>query len=143
MNVYLAGAINGKSDDEANGWRDRIIEALPDINFLNPMDRDYRGIEGDHTETIVEGDLADIDTADAFVAYCPSPSWGTAMEVLYAARMCQLPVLLVVPENAGISPWLRYHSDAIVTSVDGAVEWLDAAQTVLKEAESEFLIVNS
>jgi hypothetical protein len=50
---------------------------------LDPMDRDYRGKEDESVKDIVEGDKADIDWADAVIAYCPKPSVGTSMEVLY------------------------------------------------------------
>mgnify|MGYP000703431519 CR=1 FL=1 len=59
--MYLAGPINALSDSEAIDWRREVMEALAHkFNFLDPMARDFRGIEGDHTAEIVEGDFDQI-----------------------------------------------------------------------------------
>ena len=54
--MYLAGPINALSDSEAIDWRREVMEALAHkFNFLDPMARDFRSIEDDHTAEIVEG----------------------------------------------------------------------------------------
>lgn len=113
MIVYLAGPINGCTDTEAHGWRDDFMASLPQLKFLDPMVRDYRGREDESVNEIVESDLSDIDECDIFLAYCWQVSWGTGMEILYAYRTAK-PVVLIVPEGQRISPWLRYHSHLIV-----------------------------
>lgn len=125
--VYLAGPINGCTDDEANGWRQGFMESLPGFDFLDPMRRDYRGREDECVDEIVEGDKQDIDNCDVFLAYCWQVSWGTAMEIYYAWRGegRRLPgprIVLVIPEGQRISPWLRYHSDVIVPTLAQAAE---------------------
>jgi nucleoside 2-deoxyribosyltransferase len=125
VKVYLAGPINGATDEEANGWRTEVKAFLPDV--LDPMDRDYRGVEDANTRAIVEGDKADIDACDAVIAYCPKPSVGTSMEVLYAWGSKygrHKPCVVVVPEGSPISPWLRYHATEVVTGVGEAVRVL-------------------
>jgi nucleoside 2-deoxyribosyltransferase len=118
--VYLAGPINGCTDDEAHGWRQSFVNSLPDLQFLDPMVRDYRGREDESVAEIVEGDKSNIEACDVFLAYCWQVSWGTAMEIFYAHALGKR-VVLVVPEDARVSPWLRYHADAIVsTFVDAA-----------------------
>lgn len=114
--IYLAGPINGCSDSEANDWREEIIAAYPQHEFLNPMRRDYRGIEDSNVDDIVHGDLEDIRTCDVFLANCPQPSWGTAMEIREAYTQGK-DVVIVVPEGLRISPWLRYHANEILTSL--------------------------
>ena len=43
LTIYLAGPINGCSDDECNNWRDSFIKKMDgDYEFRNPMMRDYR-----------------------------------------------------------------------------------------------------
>ena len=122
--IYLAGPINGCTDDEASGWRKKFMEMLPNgkYKFLDPMRRDFRGKEDESVDEIVWGDLADIDNSDVFLAYCWQPSWGTAMEIHYAYAQTEHPlsVVLVVPEGSRISPWLRYHSDHIVSTLEDA-----------------------
>lgn len=124
--VYLAGPINGCTDAEAHGWRQGFIEMCSDPNygppyrFLDPMRRDYRGKEDESVEEIVHGDIADIDACDVFLGYCWQVSWGTAMEIFYAHRAGKR-VVLVVPEGTRISPWLRYHSTVIASTLGEAV----------------------
>ena len=51
MKIYLAGPINGCSDSEAITWRQWFKEeSLRDIevDFIDPMKRDYRGKELSH-----------------------------------------------------------------------------------------------
>lgn len=119
MIVYLAGPINGCNDDEANGWRQGFMARLPHLEFRDPMVRDYRGREDECVAEIVQGDIADIDECDTFLAYCWQVSWGTAMEIFYAYRAGKR-VILVVPEGARVSPWLRYHSHYIVSNLAAA-----------------------
>lgn len=123
--VYMAGPINGCNDDEANGWRETFDRKMRSIGntTLDPMVRDYRGREDESVKEIVELDIADIDACDVFLAYCWQTSWGTAMEIFYAWRAGKK-VILVVPEGSRISPWLRYHSTDIVTSLDRAAEYI-------------------
>lgn len=43
MKVYLAGPINGCTDAEAKNWREELKTHFP--NAIDPMKRDYRGVE--------------------------------------------------------------------------------------------------
>lgn len=121
--VYLAGPINGCNDDEAHGWRQDFVASLPRLTFLDPMRRDYRGVEDQFAAQIVEADLADIDASDVVLAYCWQPSWGTAMEILYA-RTQRKTVIAVVPDGQNVSPWLRHYTIAVLPTLAAAQEWL-------------------
>lgn len=114
MRVYLGGPINGCTDDEANGWRDQVKDVLNAAGhqWLDPMDRDYRGreMEPGIAAEIVEGDKADIDACDALLMNCPKPSVGTSMEVYYGYATHKR-VFCVVPAGHVPSPWLMYHGD--------------------------------
>jgi nucleoside 2-deoxyribosyltransferase len=120
MIVYLAGPINGATDAEANDWRTRAktLLAASGDTFSDPMDRDYRGQEDWHTIQIVENDKADIDAADAVIAWCPKPSVGTSMEILYCYERNK-PCVVVVPSGP-VSPWLRYHATAVRENIEAA-----------------------
>lgn len=124
MKVYLGGPINGCSDDEANGWRDGFRALLPDCEFIDPMVRDYRGREDDSVREIVEFDKKDINDADVVLAYCWQASWGTAMEIFYAWEHGRT-VVVVVPEGARVSPWLRYHSNTVLSTLADAARYID------------------
>lgn len=125
MKIYLAGPINGKTDAECNDWRDQIRKLAPEFEYLDPMARDYRGKEDDSVKDIVEGDKADIRKCHYMIANTRAPSAGTSMEILFAYHLGDLGgghvrVVSIVGEK--VSPWIRYHSDAVVTSEEAAVE---------------------
>jgi nucleoside 2-deoxyribosyltransferase len=134
--IYLAGPINGCTDDEACTWRDwfdtphlsNVCAPFKSASFVNPMVRDYRGKELTNYREIVELDKRDIIGCDVVVVMYTKPSVGTSMEMLYAWEN-EIPVLLINESGTeSLSPWLLYHSTAIVTSKEEAAkklrEWL-------------------
>lgn len=126
--IYLAGPINGATDEEANGWRQAFMARLPRCGFLDPMVRDYRGREDDCVEEIVQGDKQDILDSDVVLAYAWQQSWGTAMELFYAwdrKTTGGRKIVVVVPEGQRVSPWLRYHSDIVVPTLEKASLWIE------------------
>lgn len=120
--VYLCGGILGLSDEAAGGWRRRAIELLAaaGLGALDPLVRDYRGREDDCVQEIVDLDKRDILGAAAVIVNAVRPSWGTAMEVLFAWER-DIPVVAWVPAGTVVSPWLRYHSVAVVPTLEDAV----------------------
>lgn len=123
MKTYLCGPINGRSDDDAKGWREWIKARLP--NCVDPMDRDYRGreLEPGIAKEIVENDKADILGCDAMIVYYDKPSVGTSMEILFAyqANGGSMRVILVNKSQAPLSPWLIYHCPEICLTLEDAV----------------------
>lgn len=122
MKVYLAGPINGCTDEQCKAWREHVKTLLPDT--LDPMRRDYRGIEGDNVEAIVEGDKVDIDDSDVVLVNFPAPSAGTCMEIIYAWERFKR-VIVVIPKGAKVSPWVTYHSHFITDSFEKAVDYIN------------------
>ena len=119
--IYLCGGINGLSDSDATDWRQATKNILGgNFNYLDPMRRDYRGRELDPgiAEEIVDGDLEDIRESDFILAMADRPSWGTAMEIHFAASIGK-PVI-VVCSSSKPSPWLRHHATRVVPSLYGA-----------------------
>lgn len=114
--IYLGGPINGCTDDEAHGWRESVKQVLAESGheWVDPMDRDYRGreLEPGIAAEIVIGDKDDIDTCDVLLMNAPKPSYGTAMEIMYGAQQLKR-VLVVLPEDTVPSPWVLFHADAI------------------------------
>lgn len=119
MKTYLAGPIKDCTDEQCKSWREYVKTKLPDT--LDPMDRDYRGRENDNVDQIVEGDKTDINAADILLVNFPGPSAGTCMEMIYAWELGKY-LVVVVPEGASISPWVRYHSHYITSSFDDAID---------------------
>jgi len=118
MRVYLCGSINGCTDEECRDWREAVKQHHP--NALDPMRRDYRGVEAECYREVVDLDKADVRAADVVLVNYVKPSVGTAMETHYAWQL-GTPVVLWCPEDTSLSPWLRYHSTTIVHSLDDAL----------------------
>lgn len=113
MKFYLGGPINGCTDEEAHGWREEVKVLLAEHGheWLDPMDRDYRGreMEPGYAAMIVEGDKEDIYASDAVIANSPQPSYGTTMEIYYAWDI-GCPVHIILPDDGKEpSPWIKYH----------------------------------
>lgn len=123
MITYLAGPIAGCTDSEANDWRTLAGELLDD-QILNPMDRDYRGLEQGNEFQIVTDDLTEIKQSDAVLVYALRPSWGTCMEIVYAWFWGKK-VVAVIGDTVP-SPWLVCHSNARFRTVQEACEYINA-----------------
>lgn len=128
MKVYLCGPINGRTDDDAKGWREYAKTLLP--NTCDPMDRDYRGreLEPGIAAEIVENDKADILGCDAMLVYYDKPSVGTSMEILFAHQAnydeqygTGMKIVLVDKSDKPLSPWLVYHCDLVVKTLDEGI----------------------
>lgn len=125
MRVYLCGPINGCSDIEARQWRCEASTRLSAFyEIVDPMDRDYRGVEVGNESVIVEGDKADIDSCDAVLVNALRPSWGTAMEVFYAAEQRKRVVAFVGHQRP--SPWLTYHCEYVFPDLQDCITALTA-----------------
>lgn len=114
--IYLCGAIAGKTDQECKGWRDQTKDYFGhtnEIQFLDPMRRDYRGvpITGGVAAVIVDGDKEDIRNSNMLLVYHPGPSTGTDMEIMFAYECCDIRPIAVVPPDTKISPWLIHHCE--------------------------------
>jgi nucleoside 2-deoxyribosyltransferase len=127
--VYLAGPIHGRSDDECNGWRSVAKQLLTEGNIiLDPMDRDFRGVEDANVREIVLGDIDMIRRADWVLVNANEPSWGTAMEIVYASK-AMTPVIAFTAAPS-VSPWLRYHCLAIFKTLEDACRRHNASSFV-------------
>jgi nucleoside 2-deoxyribosyltransferase len=126
MITYLCGGINGLNDSDCRDWRE-VAKALLKTETLDPMRRDYRGKEDDSVEDIVAGDLVDIAQSDFILVNATRPSWGTAMEIVYAFQQGKRITAFV--GGAKVSPWLRYHAfvwqtvEEAVSSINEDVRW--------------------
>lgn len=120
---YLCGPINGCTDAQCNDWRDFAKHRLHD--HLDPMRRDYRGKEEECYREIVDLDKIDVRASDFIIANCHVPSAGTSMEVFMSWQIGK-PVVTIVPDMRRASPWLRYHSTKMCTTIAEAVAWINA-----------------
>jgi hypothetical protein len=112
VTTYLCGGINGLTDAECKDWRE-VAKSLLDGDTLDPMRRDYRGREYESANEIVMNDLEDIKASDYMLVTATRPSWGAAMEIVYAKTLAPRDGLarcvVAFVGDARISPWLQSH----------------------------------
>lgn len=128
--LYLCGPIHGLSDAECNNWR-KYVTAKWSGGVIDPMRRDARGRmhEPGVAKEVVEADKADILEASAVIVYYAFPSVGTSMEILFAWEQHK-PIIVVnasMQYDKDLSLWLQYHATVIVTGLDPALRYLEAA----------------
>jgi nucleoside 2-deoxyribosyltransferase len=80
---------------------------------IDPMDFDCRGREGDMAADIIKHDLERLDEADIVLVNAERPSWGTAMELVYARQGGKPAIVFVGIPRISVSPWLRGHSSKV------------------------------
>lgn len=150
INIYLSGGIKGLTDEQAYGWRKAVVKhyQLATGGFghtsMTPEELKTSSLclhyaVGIHVPTrmqhrddidpksaslwVVKRDKVAIAQSDIILAYCPVPSWGTAMEIMYAHELDKW--IIVVCDDEPPSPWLVAHADAIVPSFDLAYDEID------------------
>lgn len=120
MKIYLAGPINGRTDGECRNWRLQAAQFFGEQQVLDPMRRDYRGIEAQNAALIVEQDKADILESSAVLLYFDAPSVGTACELMFSHQHA-IPVFVAYVAKVPPSPWLVYHATVLRDSLEGAM----------------------
>jgi hypothetical protein len=141
--VYLAGGIAGLTFEDARCWRDRATHLLqPELVAISPLTIEgpvYRKLAGGTDPTderslsydapscnyIVEKDLIAIQKSVAVLVNVAKPSWGTAMEIIWAKRQLnKMVVAFGCPDMR--SPWVLNH-------IHANCDTLEDACSVLKE----------
>ena len=122
MKAYLAGPIDNCTIEECTAWRRDLAERLRPLGItcLDPTHNMSAKIG--NPGKIVRGDKMSILEARIVIAYCPFPSVGTSMEILFAYERARR-VYVVSAQNA-LSPWITYHATRIFRDFDQLVEWL-------------------
>jgi nucleoside 2-deoxyribosyltransferase len=153
--LYLAGPVAALEDGGAS-WRDALVDAYADadVAFSNPLDHlnapaedvDIVPHESDDPsevtpDEIVENDKEMLRESDGvLVGYSREHQIGTPMEVMWAFEHGIPAVVWIRDETlySELSPWYRYHADAVTTSRSGAVEKLRLAVDELASPEDVF-----
>lgn len=121
LKVYLAGPINGCTDEECRRWRSHARQMLePTHAVIDPMDFDCRGLEREMAGEIIKHDLERLDEADIVLVNAKRPSWGTAMELVYARQGGKPVIAYVGFGNSDVSPWLQGHSAKVCATLTEA-----------------------
>jgi nucleoside 2-deoxyribosyltransferase len=123
MKIYLAGRIKspGKRDDD-DAWRQELIQKFPNIDFVNPLDIEIKGMTD---EQIVKVDKQHILECNVVIANLSiGLSIGTIMEIMFAHQH-HIEVWSI--QNIWKpSPWLTHHSTYIYRSIEQMLDIQEA-----------------
>lgn len=126
--VYLSGPIEHHPDNGVE-WRERIPEAYPSFDYLNPLDSyspDDVHKENVTARDIVENDKRMILDSDALLVQWPEgiEKCGTPMEILYAFNQ-GLEVAVWYIGSEPYEKWLQYHSHIITSNLEDCLNYLE------------------
>jgi len=123
--IYLCGGIKDLSSQEQNKWRDNTTKILfPRFNILNPMRRNFRDNEFQSQNEICSLDKEDIINSDILLVNATKPSWGTAMEIMFAFSKHKIVICFTGGEYKEISPWVGFHSTRICKTLDDGIKYI-------------------
>ena len=123
--IYLCGGIADLSSKEQNNWRDKANKELyPRYKILNPMRRNFRDDEFQSQNEIVSLDKSDVIEADLLLVNGTKPSWGTAMEVMFAYSHHKVIVAFTGDKYMKSNPWLAFHSTRVTETLNEALEYI-------------------
>jgi hypothetical protein len=86
------------------------IKTLDQLKDGSKAQRDFLGNRDDNL--IVDGDLELIRKSDGIIAYVNARSFGTPMEIFFAARILQIPVYVITKRYA-YHPWIKKYATRI------------------------------
>jgi hypothetical protein len=122
--VFISGPILGMENNQ--DYRKTITETCHRLGLevINPWLREKVLYKGDEKcwwtkcepMDFIQRDLDDADRCDIMVVYLPKLSAGACMELFYAKRNRKK--IIVISEMACLSPWIVYHSDAVVKRLE-------------------------
>lgn len=153
IHVYLAGPISFAEDLQE--YRKSLTEGLQKIStkfkIHDPWEREQVSAHAVKSpmevaaleekkataEDIVTKDLEDIESCDMLIAYMFRIGVGTSMEIFWASRVLDKPVIVVYsPSEEGIEGvplWLYGHANLIFQSKRGLYSWFRKALEEIDE----------
>ena len=123
MKIYLGGPIAGASIEELHGWRDQVKKELSSYTFLDPTDRVYSKEEEMSSKIVNE--IITLDKVDISISEIIFVNLsligklkciGSIMELIYAFEKGKF-VVVIMPTDSAVSPWITYHSHFVVNSI--------------------------
>jgi len=122
--VFISGPIQNMETEQS--YRDVIRQICIRCGYepVDPWQREkvmYKGTENNWWMEVpatdfIKRDLEDIEKCDILIAYLPSLSAGTCMELFYAKIKGKKTICICQIENP--SPWIITHSDIILKRIE-------------------------
>ena len=142
MHVFIAGVMQGERRDnqiDSQSYRSRITEALqthlPEVSItdpyaLNPNSVNYGADQARHTFLTMTKEAG---KADLMIAYLPSVSMGTAMEMWEAYR-AGVPIIAVTPY---VHHWaIRFTANEILPDLETLFQRIESG-TLMQSANGD------
>lgn len=116
MLVYLAGAIDGVSKEDAEGWRETATHQLLQrrIATYNPAAA-FQNVEMDDAGAVHRIDREAIETCDGMIARVSPGCFGTIREVEYASLAGK--VVVIWDDGYGLNGHLETQDTFITTDL--------------------------
>ena len=122
--VFISGPILGMEKQQEYRKTITDIAAKLGMEIIDPWKRErvlYNGTEDCWWDKVpvfdfIQRDLDDADRCDIMVVYLPMLSAGACMEMFYAKRKGKK--IIIVSDLPRLSPWIVFHSDALIQSFD-------------------------
>ncbi len=122
--LFISGPILGLEKQQDYRQTVSAIANKLELEIIDPWKRErvlYNGTEECWWDKVpvfdfIQRDLDDADRCDIMVVYLPILSAGACMELFYAKRKGKR-IVIVSPIEC-LSPWIVFHSDAIIRSFD-------------------------
>jgi nucleoside 2-deoxyribosyltransferase len=122
--VFISGPIQNMETEQS--YRDVIRQICIRYGYepVDPWQREkvmYKGTEPNWWMEVpatdfIKRDLEDIEKCDVLIAYLPSLSAGTCMELFYAKIRGKKTICICQIENP--SPWIIAHSDVVLKRIE-------------------------
>jgi hypothetical protein len=128
--VYLAGAIEGLTREQMEGWRKHATRKLffKDIDTLDPTRRVtyHDQAKNDYTANrVVKHDLQDIAHSSVILAdlrdSTPGRKWGTICEVAHSHTKNKI-IICVTDMGQFKHPFVEFYATEIYHDLDEAIE---------------------
>ncbi len=137
ITIYLAGAIDGLTYQEATSWRNKATIFLRGcgcqvLDPMRPKDElvhlpTIRGGEGYTSEEIVHRDLWDVRRADIILAEMTDlsrPYRGTISELTAARLEGKIVILWTDPEFVKSNPWAHWWATRAFAELDDCLRYI-------------------
>ena len=122
--VYLAGPIHGVEHNQHYRARLRRLFSEFEYDVIDPWEREkieysftgeewWRNVPSTY---FIQRDLEDIDRCNVLIAFLPTLSAGTCMELFYAKRKGK--ATIVISNMESLSPWIIHHTDYFFETIE-------------------------
>lgn len=128
--IYISRPIDDRDVSEIYDIVERAREEFrtPRFEVIDPT-LIPNGAQRENPKSLVDTQLKLMKTCDTILIDMSLPNHtyiGCIAELVYAHRYKLYTVVYVGSNRIGHRPWLRYHTDHIDTTWEGAVKWIHA-----------------